>query len=159
PCVERGGIIWAYMGPRKTPPPLPDLEANMLANASVEIRANMQMSNWVQVMEGSLDDSHAGFLHSGCERPEDRQPGTFQYYDIKDRSPRSFVVDTEGGVTFGSRRDAKPGYYYWRILHYMFPFTTMAPIAVLGLEKRFVCRVPMDDEHTMQYFVTAVNDD
>src|SRR5436190_21783205 len=30
PCVERGGVIWAYMGPRETPPPLPDIEANML---------------------------------------------------------------------------------------------------------------------------------
>ena len=28
PCAERGGMIWAYMGPRETPPPLPDLEAN-----------------------------------------------------------------------------------------------------------------------------------
>src|SRR5262245_29096939 len=30
PCRERGGIIWTYMGPRETPPSLPDLEANML---------------------------------------------------------------------------------------------------------------------------------
>ena len=29
PCQERGGIVWTYMGPRKTPPPLPDLEGNM----------------------------------------------------------------------------------------------------------------------------------
>src|SRR5690349_7868046 len=30
PCKERGGIVWTYMGPRQEPPPLPDLEANML---------------------------------------------------------------------------------------------------------------------------------
>src|SRR3954454_6252737 len=30
PCLERGGIIWTYMGPKSTPPPLPDLEATML---------------------------------------------------------------------------------------------------------------------------------
>ena len=30
PVMEWGGVIWAYMGPRETPPPLPDLEANML---------------------------------------------------------------------------------------------------------------------------------
>src|SRR3954451_11159620 len=28
PTSERGGVVWAYMGPRDTPPPLPDLEAN-----------------------------------------------------------------------------------------------------------------------------------
>ena len=30
PTRERNGIIWAYMGPRETPPPLPDIEANIL---------------------------------------------------------------------------------------------------------------------------------
>src|SRR3712207_6347425 len=30
PTQERNGIIWAYMGPRSTPPPLPDFEANLL---------------------------------------------------------------------------------------------------------------------------------
>src|SRR5499427_325569 len=24
PCVERGGLVWAYLGPREVPPPLPD---------------------------------------------------------------------------------------------------------------------------------------
>src|ERR1700682_5986697 len=28
-CVERGGLVWTYMGPREVPPPLPDLEPNM----------------------------------------------------------------------------------------------------------------------------------
>src|SRR5712691_7004116 len=30
PTQERGGVIWAYMGPREGPPSLPDLEPNML---------------------------------------------------------------------------------------------------------------------------------
>src|ERR1700744_4418308 len=25
-CVERGGMVWTYMGPQNPPPPLPDLE-------------------------------------------------------------------------------------------------------------------------------------
>src|SRR5437016_6147538 len=29
PCVERSGVVWAYMGSRSTPPPLPDIEPNM----------------------------------------------------------------------------------------------------------------------------------
>src|SRR5919106_5962637 len=37
PTHERGGIIWAYMGPRETPPPLPDLEANMLDEGQASI--------------------------------------------------------------------------------------------------------------------------
>src|SRR5436190_19874343 len=30
PTRERGGIIWTYMGPRSEPPPLPDMEANIM---------------------------------------------------------------------------------------------------------------------------------
>ena len=30
PTQERGGLVWIYMGPRAVPPPLPDLEVNML---------------------------------------------------------------------------------------------------------------------------------
>src|SRR5690349_20180773 len=30
PCFERNGIVWTYMGPRSTPPPLPDIEPNLL---------------------------------------------------------------------------------------------------------------------------------
>ena len=32
PCVERNGVIWAYMGPRTSAevPPLPQIEANLL---------------------------------------------------------------------------------------------------------------------------------
>src|SRR4030081_2484846 len=33
PTQERGGVVWAYLGSRKEPPPLPDLEGNMLPGA------------------------------------------------------------------------------------------------------------------------------
>ena len=29
PCIERNGVVWAYMGPRQTPPPLPDFEETL----------------------------------------------------------------------------------------------------------------------------------
>src|SRR5467141_2765873 len=37
PCVERAGLVWAYLGGRGTPPPLTDLEPTMLADSSVQI--------------------------------------------------------------------------------------------------------------------------
>ena len=38
PCVERNDIIWTYMGPRQTPPPLPDLEPNMLPRGEYTVQ-------------------------------------------------------------------------------------------------------------------------
>ena len=39
PSQERGGVVWAYMGPRSTPPPLPDLEGNMRRQLARAVRA------------------------------------------------------------------------------------------------------------------------
>src|SRR5262245_33180661 len=37
PTHERNGIIWAYMGPREVPPPLPEIEANLMAESHLQI--------------------------------------------------------------------------------------------------------------------------
>ena len=69
PCKERGGLVWTYMGPRKEPPPLPDLESNMLEGATAT--AFQLEGNWLQILEGDIDTTHVGFLHYGGLRPED----------------------------------------------------------------------------------------
>src|SRR2546422_95912 len=38
PCVERNGIVWTYMGPRDTPPPLPELFPNLDEQGNVWLR-------------------------------------------------------------------------------------------------------------------------
>src|SRR5437667_2253676 len=63
PCVERNGIVWAYMGPPATPPPLPDWLPNLDADCQLWLR--LQQSNWLQALEGDIDTVHAFFLHSG----------------------------------------------------------------------------------------------
>src|SRR6185437_2649204 len=93
PCQERGGIIWTYMGPRETPPPLPDLEPNMVPEKDVQLVAIQRECNWLQGLEGDIDTSHLGFLHLGAVNPADTRQGTFAYYTVNDRAPRYQVVD------------------------------------------------------------------
>src|SRR5690242_5081965 len=45
PCVERNGVVWAYMGERPTPPPLPDLEPNMLAPGECVVQKVLRQCN------------------------------------------------------------------------------------------------------------------
>src|ERR1700687_1935521 len=54
PARERGGIVWAYLGPRADPPPLPDLEPNMLADDQVVVTAIQRECNWLQGLEGDV---------------------------------------------------------------------------------------------------------
>src|SRR5262249_31920769 len=62
-CHERGGIVWAYMGPRAEPPPLPDLEANALPEGDLVIEAIQRGCNWLQALEGDIDAAHFTQLH------------------------------------------------------------------------------------------------
>src|SRR5229473_2122825 len=59
PCQERGGIVWTYMGPRTEPPPLPDLEANMLDGATAT--ALQLKGNCLPILDRALDTTHVGF--------------------------------------------------------------------------------------------------
>ena len=151
PCQERNGVVWAYLGPRENPPPLPDIEANQLPEGEWQVAAVQRECNWMQGLEGDIDTSHFGFLHFGSTDAEESEPDTFQYYTLKDRAPRYSVLDTEYGSTYGAYRPARPGTLYWRIAHFLFPFYAMIPTGVLGHQIVARAWVPMDDEHTMWF--------
>jgi phthalate 4,5-dioxygenase oxygenase subunit len=149
PTQERGGIVWAYLGPRTEPPPLPDLEANMLPDGVCEVDAVQRNCNWLQSLEGDVDTAHLAFLHMGLLEAETMTPGTFGYYTLKDRAPRYAVVDTPGGTMYGAYRPAEPGTTYWRIAHVLMPCHALIPTGTLGRQVLLRSWVPMDDEHVM----------
>jgi phenylpropionate dioxygenase-like ring-hydroxylating dioxygenase large terminal subunit len=151
PCRERGGIIWTYMGPRETPPELPDLEANMLPEGESAIYNIYIESNYMQNWEGEMDTVHAAFLHGGATRVEDTTVGSMAYYTAQQRAPRFSVLETEHGTSYGAYRPAGDDAYYWRIAHMLFPFYAMIPTGTLGLQVFWRAYIPMDDEHTLMW--------
>src|SRR5690606_29503633 len=88
PTHERNGVIWTYMGPREVPPPLPELEHNMANSDISRITMIHRPCNWMQGWEGEMDTVHAAFLHYGARKLEDTQPGSFDYYQLRERSPK-----------------------------------------------------------------------
>jgi len=149
PTEERNGIVWAYMGPRSSPPPLPSLEGNMLPEGEWQVTAIQRECNWFQGLEGDIDTSHFSFLHAGSMDVSTQQPGTFSYYMLADRAPRYSVVDTDFGTMYGAYRDTDDGRRYWRVANFLFPFWTMPPQGLLGHKVTARGWVPMDDTHTM----------
>ena len=154
---ERNNVIWLYMGSRGEPPPLPDLEANMLPEGSYVVEKRYRECNWVQALEGDIDTSHLGFLHLGALKPEEAPPGSFDYYTVADRAPKYLVQDTEFGTSYGAYRPAEEDTYYWRTAHFLFPFYTMIPTGVLGVQILARAWVPIDDENTMFWNMGAPN--
>jgi phthalate 4,5-dioxygenase oxygenase subunit len=155
PCVERNDIVWTYMGPRQTPPPLPDIEPNMLPQGEYQVQKVLRECNWFQGLEGDIDTSHLGFLHLGAVKPEQTKPGTFDYYNVTDRAPKYEVVDTEFGTSYGAYRPAETDTYYWRVAHFLFPFFTMIPTGILGMQVLVRAWVPVDDHHIMFWSIAA----
>jgi nitrite reductase/ring-hydroxylating ferredoxin subunit len=156
PTTERGGIVWAYLGSRQTPPPLPGIESTLLAEGQYQATMYMRPVNWLQALEGDIDTVHAAFLHGGEQEPEFFPEGTFGYYELKERAPHFASVDTDYGAIYGAYRPAGPGQNYWRIGQFLFPFWTAPPPGLLGHKIMNTAWVPMDDTHTMVFGVSAV---
>src|SRR5262245_3070656 len=161
PCEERGGVIWAYLGPA-SPPPLPDLEFSLLPEPNVFISKRVQDCNWFQAMEGGIDSSHISFLHAPIDHRDaevtrgiDRASfGVGAAVETGDRAPRFDVVDTEYGVAIGARRTQPDGRWYWRVTQFLMPFYTMPPTDVNERIVQSHIWVPMDDTHVVNWMVT-----
>ena len=153
PTRERGGIVWAYLGPRTVPPELPLIEANLIEGATIQ--TYQRECNWVQALEGDIDTSHFGFLHMGSMTAADLPPDSFDYYSVRQRAPGYSVVDTEVGTSYGACRQIEGDRTYWRIANFMLPCFSQIPTGVLGEQVLTRAWVPLDDQHTMLWILTA----
>ncbi|HEU0073559.1 MAG TPA: Rieske 2Fe-2S domain-containing protein [Dehalococcoidia bacterium] len=156
---ERNGIVWAYMGPREIPPPLPDIEANILNKDPEGISVLYRPNNWMQGLEGEMDTVHFVFLHMGAEKADDQAPGSFNSYQYKQRAGKFVVRETDFGCSYGLYRPAEDDTNYWRIGHSFFPFYAEQAAGDLGPVAKMNAYVPMDDEHTLQWEINVRTDD
>ena len=161
PCAERGGVVWTYMGPRQAPPPLPDLESNMVA---ANVVTQQIECNWVQAMENNMDTSHGNFLHLGSIDLEngpalaDAFLNDQAFKHLLSKAPLKFLLfDTESGASYAAQRPAEDDTYYYRIMNFHFPFYTQSPTNNLKTSCDYTAEVPIDDTHTMQWIMTSPN--
>jgi phthalate 4,5-dioxygenase len=145
---ERNGLIWVYMGARKETPPLPAIEAALMPEGELQINLVQRECNWLQALEGDIDTSHFGFLHTGSVQPDDVPPDSLMRWTVTNRAPEYHITDTDYGTMYCAYRPAEPGQTYWRFANFLFPFWTQTP---QGPFDRVNTRawVPMDDTHTM----------
>jgi phenylpropionate dioxygenase-like ring-hydroxylating dioxygenase large terminal subunit len=156
PTQERNSVIWAYMGPRVVPPPLPQLEPNLIEGSVVS--TVQRECNWMQALEGDIDTVHFMFLHYGHLQVQDTYEGGFFNYQVKSRAAGYAVADTDFGAVYGAYRPAEEDTNYWRIANYLFPFYTQVPPGTLAVKRQFRAWVPMDDDHVMFWGVNAPMD-
>jgi phthalate 4,5-dioxygenase oxygenase subunit len=138
PCRERGGLVWAYMGPPDHQPDFPDLEWTRIADEQRYVTRHIQECNWLQGLEGGFDASHLSFLHGGSARKNmDIVPTRYE------------VVPTDFGFVAGAGRDLGQEGTFWTANVMLMPFHKI----VASQPSAAHVWAPIDDENTMLYSV------
>ena len=128
PLVERGGVLWTYMGPPEQQPPLPEHEWATVPAAQRHVSKRWQECNYLQAMEGGIDSSHVSFLHRHNIRTDPMFKGARgNEYNLRDLRPHFEVAESPGGLYIGARRNAEDGKFYWRITQWVMPSFTLIP--------------------------------
>jgi phthalate 4,5-dioxygenase oxygenase subunit len=149
--AEHGGLVWAYMGEREEPPPLPNLEVFSLPAEQRLITVHQRDCNWLQSLEGDIDTSHFGFLHVGAVEPDDVADDSMYRWGLLDRAPRYHVRETDWGTMYAAYRPAGPAKTFYRFAHFVFPCFAMVPDGEFDNMIQSTLSVPLDDTHTMTY--------
>ncbi|MGH2468508.1 MAG: Rieske 2Fe-2S domain-containing protein [Chloroflexota bacterium] len=147
PAAEFGGLVWIYMGPRAEQPALPRYQWCLQPDAD-NSRASkwLQDSNYTHGLEGNIDSSHVGFLHSTLGQD------IFSRSGVRNVTPQQTVaLDTDFGFVYGARRPTEDARFYWRITTYVFPVFTSIATRLRNGQGFFV--LPRDDEHSWWFSV------
>lgn len=161
-CAERGGVVWAYMGPCDPPPGLPDLEWALIPEQQRFVSKFYQECNYMQALEGGIDPSHISFLHAILDADDEamvhqleRAEAGFGFAAHLQKAPSLEVADTDYGILLGARRQAEAGMDYWRITQFHMPFYSMPPTETKPdplLHSHIF--VPIDDDNLVNWCIS-----
>jgi len=152
PVREAGGLLWTYLGPPKEMPAFPAWPWMSLPDAQRLVVPHVQACNFVQVIEGLVDSSHLGVLHSNGLRQATRSDLGFaqkvqsMQFNL---APRLEAQDSDFGFYYAALRDSPDATTVEaRVTAFVAPFTVLNPNGdIMSL------LVPIDDTHTVFYHV------
>ncbi|NDA46251.1 MAG: phthalate 4,5-dioxygenase [Alphaproteobacteria bacterium] len=144
PVQEKGGAIWAYMGEGE-PPLIPDYEFLIAPEPNRWTYRSIQMCNWLQGLESSIDPLHTTYLHRLPLGQKSIRSGN----DVRGlRGSEPPYVSSEA-TNFGRRiyalHESEGGKKYLRVNNFAFPCAAMPSTGTggKGYQGRFY--VPIDD--------------
>jgi phthalate 4,5-dioxygenase len=152
PTREAGGIVWAYLGRRASPPIFYNFEFHK-PPAEALVRRAVVHGNWLQGFEGQLDSAHLGMLHSSSIAPGQARRGdsNLSRYSQQNTSPRFEFLETPYGFREAALRELADGKTYARIREVVFPYWSFIP-GEHGEPRLVVVVVPIDDEWSAHWY-------
>jgi len=158
PCVERAGVIFAYMGPGE-PPLLPNYEFLSAPEGYSYVTKFLIECNYLQGLEGSIDPGHLSFLHRNFQDSEiDRDykavSGSEASRNVlfgKDSAPTIEADLADFGLRIYSVRKVGPDKFYLRVSNFVYPNFAAFPGPTAGYGYSVNWHVPIDDTHHFIY--------
>jgi phthalate 4,5-dioxygenase oxygenase subunit len=77
PVREAGGLIWTYLGPADLEPPFSEWPWHALPPSNRLVTVHTIGCNYLQVLEGLVDSSHLGILHTNGVRTSQQSDLTY----------------------------------------------------------------------------------
>jgi phthalate 4,5-dioxygenase len=162
PCVERSGVVWAYLGP-DAPPPFPAFDCFIAPDSHVFAFKGLWSCNWLQALEVGIDPAHASFLHRFVEdeAPSDAAYGRqFRAATIgadipmtrlmrEVPNPRLESEETPYGLRITTSRAINDQMTHVRITNMVLPTGFVIPLSRTMTITQF--HVPIDDTHCYWY--------
>ncbi|MBC2665186.1 aromatic ring-hydroxylating dioxygenase subunit alpha [Novosphingobium flavum] len=165
PVRERGGMIFAWLGPvdeNGEPPALPALDCLTAPDSHVFSFKGYLDCNWLQALEVGMDPAHASFLHRYFEDAEaDASYGkqfrahstdsdlpmtkVLREYDC----PEIAVASTDSGLRITTLRHLDGGDTHVRITNVLFPQAFVIPLSSTMTITQW--HVPIDDHSCYWY--------
>ena len=154
PCLEKGGIIFAYLGPGE-PPLLPAYEFLNVPDEHRTVTKYYMECNYHQGNEGNIDPQHVSFLHRHVIG-RDRSTGGLPPHAA---APEIEVEETDFGLRLTNWHDTVPGdgaekRYLLRVSNFILPNLSAFPGGVQAGQGHGVnWHVPIDDTHHWKYVI------
>lgn len=163
PCVEKNGIIFAYMG-EGAPPPFPAFDCFEAPGTHAFAFKGLIEANWLQALEVGIDPAHASFLHRFLEDEDPAEGYGKQFRDsVADTEfpmtkilrefprPEIRVEETPYGLQLLALRDLGNHGMHVRVTNQIFPHAICIPMSNDMTITQW--HVPVDDERCYWYAI------
>ena len=161
PCLERNGVVFAYLGPGDAPP-LPDFDCFAAPDAYTFAFKGFLECNWLQALEVGVDPVHGSYLHRFFEDEDPDSGYGLQFRDLVDGAdvplttimrehpaPDIEIEDTGFGMRMLALRDLDAVTRHVRVTNLLFPNAIVIPLGNDMIISQW--HVPIDDTHCWWY--------
>ncbi len=163
PVIERGGIVFAWMGDGD-PPPMPALDCFLAPDAYTFAFKGLMECNWLQALEVGIDPAHASFLHRFIEDEDPNDSYGKQFRDAVDggemtgtrvlrdyERPEIHAEQTDYGVRLTALRHINESDVHVRVTNQVFPHAIVIPMSREMTITQW--HVPVDDVTSYWYAI------